>query len=62
MYDTHVPLIAAAMRASPDTFARGCMFAILSARAPFYRVPSDLLDLDRDKHNCRALWAWKGAA
>src|SRR5665213_1268982 len=62
MYDNHVPVISAAMRASPDTFARGCMFAILSARVQFHRVPGDLLDLDRDKHECRALWSWKGAA
>jgi hypothetical protein len=38
MYRDHVPLINAAMRASPDNFVRGVMFAVLSARQPFTSV------------------------
>lgn len=59
MYSDHVPTIASAMRASPEVFARGIMFAVLSARVQFHRVPADLADLERDRGECRALWGWK---
>lgn len=62
MYDTHVPVISAAMRADAETFARGCMFAILSIRQPIRNVPAMLDDLDRERSNSRFLMGYKRAA
>lgn len=42
MYATHNPQIAAAMRADVNVFKRGALFAILSIRQPFTRVPEQL--------------------
>ena len=46
MYDDHVPQINAGMRADPETFGRGVMFAICSIRQPIDRVPALLKDID----------------
>ena len=55
MYDKHVPQIAAGMRADPETFARGVMFAICSIRQPITRVPELLRDLDANGETSVAL-------
>ena len=55
MYSDHVKLINAGMRADPEVFARGVMFAILSIRQPIDRVPELLADLDRNGENSIAL-------
>ena len=49
MYAEHVPQIAAAMRADQATFCRGVMFAILSARVQFPRVPAQCKELTARK-------------
>ncbi len=62
MYNTHVPVICAAMRASPDTFVRGVTFAYLSARTKFTTVPRQMADLAaRGAEADRSPWlfAWK---
>lgn len=56
MYLDHVPKIAAAMHACPDTFAAGIMFAVLSARVPFVRVPEMLLEIAEHGKHAAALW------
>jgi len=55
MYADHVPLINEAMRASAETFARGVMFAALSARQPIQGVPDALRDVDRNGGEAEAL-------
>ena len=62
MYRTHVPILAAAMRADPKIFVRACMFAIISARTKFIRVPDQIAELDRDGPQAICLWGWKIAA
>lgn len=59
MYDKDVPMIAAAMRACPDVFMRGAMFAVISARVPFPRVPEAMAELERREHRAACLWGWK---
>ena len=59
MYAEHVPVIAAAMRADLETFRRGCMFAVLSARQPFQTVAQQVAELERDGAACRFLFGWK---
>lgn len=62
MYVYHVPRIAAAMRQDRATFERGVMFAILSARVQFPRVPLQCAELAKQKHKARCLWGWKADA
>ncbi len=45
MYAEHVPIINGAMRADLECFKRGVMFAILSARVQFPRVPGQCSEL-----------------
>ena len=59
MYADHVPPINAAMRASPRTFARGVLFAVLSARVQFPRVRDQLREVTRVGRGAAALWGWK---
>jgi hypothetical protein len=59
MYASHVPVISWAMRTYPKIFMRGCMFAILSARVPFNRVPDQMLDLKAKGDKSPCLWGWK---
>lgn len=59
MYAEHVPQIAAAMRADQSTFCRGVMFAILSARVQFPRVPDQCKELTARKASAACLWGWK---
>lgn len=59
MYAEHVPIIAHAMRADAATFKRACMFALVSARTQFVRVPKAMRDLDRDGDKSAHLWGWK---
>ena len=47
MYDAHNPLIAAAMRECPDTFARGILFAVCSMRQAIVNVPDQLEQIDQ---------------
>lgn len=62
MYQNHVPKINAAMRACPEAFARGIMFAVLSARTQFVTVADQMRELDRDGMNARCLFNWKRGA
>lgn len=62
MYSVHVPIINAAMRTSPDVFARGVMFAILSARVQFGRVPAAVKELDARGAQASCLWGFKRGA
>lgn len=55
MYAEHVPMINDAMRADADTFARGLLFSILSARQPIQHVPEMLRDIDRNGEDAEAL-------
>jgi hypothetical protein len=59
MYAEHVPIIAAGMRDNHITFVRGALFAVLSARVPFQRVPELLADVDRNGSQAQSLFAWK---
>jgi hypothetical protein len=59
MYADHVPVIAGAMRADVGTFKRGVMFAILSARVPFHRVPDQCSELKKRGRDAACLWNWK---
>lgn len=59
MYDTHVPIISGAMRADLATFKRGVMFAILSARVQFNRVPDQCAELKKRGRDAACLWNWK---
>jgi len=59
MYLEHVPKIAAAMRADYPTFERGVMFAILSARVQFSRMPDQCKELERRSDKAGCLWSWK---
>ena len=59
MYASHVPQIAAAMRADQATFCRGVMFSILSARVQFPRVPAQCKELAARKASAACLWGWK---
>ncbi len=47
MYCEHVPAIAAYMRATPDNFMRGALFALLSIRQRFVTVPRQLVDVEK---------------
>lgn len=42
MFSDHQPLIARFAQSSPEGLARVIQFALLSARVPFYNMPSDL--------------------
>src|SRR5438132_14187491 len=59
MYADHVPIICAAMRADLAVFRRGVMFAVLSARMPFYRMPDQVACLDANGRASPTLWSWK---
>lgn len=48
MYDTHVPVICAAMRADPDTFKRGLRFVVLTIRQMIVRVPDQVREVDQE--------------
>src|SRR6266567_385226 len=59
MYADHVPIINAAMRDNLVTFRRGVMFAVLSARTQFYRMPEQVACLDANGRGSPTLWTWK---
>jgi hypothetical protein len=59
MYDQHVPIISPAMNDDPRIFARGVMFAILSARQQFTKLPAAVADLAENGEDSRFLFAWK---
>jgi hypothetical protein len=59
MYADHVPIISGAMRSDLATFKRGVMFAILSARVQFHRVPDQCEELKRNGRDAACLWNWK---
>jgi hypothetical protein len=59
MYSDHVPLISKSMRNSEDCFCNAVMFAVLSARVKFDRVPNMCRDLRAKGVKCKALWGWK---
>lgn len=59
MYASHVPIISRAMLAEPKYFVRACMFAVLSARVQFRRVPEQVKELDRLGEKAPCLWGWK---
>lgn len=59
MYNEHVPVINSAMRQCPETFARGIMFAVLSARQPFSNIAVQMDDLAAKGEKSRYLFAWK---
>lgn len=59
MYADHVPQIAAGMRADPETFIRGCLFAVCSIKQPVIRVPDMLLEIDRKGEDATALFSHK---
>jgi len=59
MYAQHVPIISSAMHASPSVFARGVLFALLSIRVQFPRVPDMLRDVSKRGENASALWGFK---
>jgi hypothetical protein len=62
MYAIHVPIINGAMRASLNTFKRGVMFAILSARVQFPRVPDQCEELAKVGAKAKCLWGHKYGA
>lgn len=62
MYQDHVSIINAGMRADPDTFARGVTFAFLSIRTQFVRVAEQMAQVDAVGSNARALWGHKRGA
>ena len=62
MYNEHNPKIAAAMRADPYIFARGCLFAIASIRQPITAVPAQLEEIDEKGPKAKALFGHKRAA
>jgi hypothetical protein len=59
MYAEHVPIIAAAMRQEHSVFCRGVMFAALSARVQFPRVPDQCKELQMRGADASCLWGWK---
>jgi len=59
MYRDHVPTIAYAMQSDLATFQRGVMFALLSARVQFPRVPDQCIELADKGRDARCLWGWK---
>lgn len=62
MYQDHVPILNAGMRADPDTFVRGVTFAFLSIRTQFIRVAGQMAEVDRAGQSARALWGFKRGA
>ena len=62
MYSNHVPIINGAMRADFRTFKRGVMFAILSARVQFPRVPDQCEELAKEGAKAKCLWGHKFGA
>ncbi len=60
MYAEHVPMIAAGMHASDDTFIRGILFAVCSIQQPITSVPRALTDIDRGE--LKWLWGHKREA
>jgi hypothetical protein len=62
MYSRDVPLINGAMRADFRTFKRGVMFAILSARVQFPRVPDQCAELAKEGAKAKCLWGHKFGA
>lgn len=59
MYKDHVPMIASAMRTDTEAFKRGVMFAAISARMRFNRVPALCEQLRYSGESCPCLWGWK---
>lgn len=59
MYRNDVPIIAAACRADLRTFKNCVMFALLSARVQFHRVPGQAEEVAAKGDKARALWGWK---
>lgn len=59
MYAYHVPIIAEAMQTDLRCFERGVMFAILSVRVQFNRVPDQCAELHKRGAEASCLWGWK---
>jgi hypothetical protein len=62
MYQDHVSIINAGMRADPDIFARGVTFAFLSIRTQFVRVAQQIAEVEAAGTKARALWGHKRGA
>lgn len=60
MYSNHVPYLAREIHAHHSVFKRAVIFAALSARVRFARVPDLVRDVDRNGADAAALWSWKG--
>jgi hypothetical protein len=59
MYKDEVPIISGAMRADLECFKRGVMFAILSMRVQFPRVPAQCAELAKKGPEADCLWGHK---
>lgn len=59
MYDDHVPTICAAMRASPEVFWRGSMFAVLSIQQMIVTVPRALKEVEEKGQDSKYLFGSK---
>ncbi len=62
MYDTHVPVISACMRETPEGFKRGVLFALLSIRQPITAVRGQLQQVDEERAEASCLLAFKRQA
>lgn len=59
MYIEHNPVIAAGMRADPETFIQGALFAVLSIRQPVIYVPDMLREVSREGRTAQSLFGSK---
>ena len=59
MYDADVPVLAAGLRADPETFARAVQFAILSIQQQFITLPVSMADVASKGDTSRYLFGGK---
>lgn len=59
MYADHVPVIAKRAMRSPQALADTAMFAIVTARVQFMRVPAMMRELRERGAAASCLWGWK---
>lgn len=62
MYADHVPIIADAMRETPEGFKRGVLFVLLSIRQPIITVRSQLDEVDEQRASAPCLLGFKREA
>lgn len=62
MYKKDCGVIANAMNTNVRIFERGVMFALLSARTQFTRVPDQMKELKAKGADANCLWGWKFGA